>query len=170
MSVAQDETIGGDDAAYTAAEPATTKRKEVDKGFGRGSIVANVGFMYASSLIGGEFEFGVAKNLGVQVGAGLFGGNAGIRVHPYSRKHIDMFISGTANYMPALQAVLPAVNFNLHGYFGNSARVGVGGMIGIMMCTVDKTLTNGSTSLRYRPGQLMLSYALGVPIKIKRAT
>lgn len=167
--LAQNETIG-DESAYAADEQATSVRKlDRDNGFGRGSVVANAGFMYGSSLVGGEFEFGVAKIFGLQVGGGFVGANAGANVHVFSRKHIDLYLSGTANYMPGLQAVLPAVTWNVRGFFGSGARVGVCGMIGVAVCTVTTVVEVSGTSLRYTPGQVMLSYAIGVPIKVKKS-
>jgi len=131
--------------------------------FRTGSIYLNAGVLYGSSLAGIDAEFGVNRVIGFIVGGGFVGLNAGMTFHVLSKKHIDLFIAATGDYMPGLKTVVPDISFNVRGFFGKRARAGVCGKIGIAVVTVNRTL-NG---LHYEAGMPMLTYAIGVPIKIK---
>lgn len=120
--------------------------------------------MYGSAFIDGDVEFGLGRRVGILVGGGLVGANAGMTLHVMPKKHVDLDLAATADYMAGLQAVEPDLSFNIRGFFGRSARVGVCGKIGIALITVDRYVAG----MRYRVGNPMLTYAVGVAIKAKK--
>ncbi len=162
-----EEIIGNDETEVVQSESMDTGEVK-DKGFKQGSIFVNAGFMYGSSLIGGEFEFGLARFLGLEIGGGFVGANAGMNLHVLPKKHLDLCLSALADYMPALEAVLPDFNLIVRGFFGSSARVGICGRIGVAICTVNKSVGAYQITVEYKRGAPMLTYALGVAIKAKK--
>jgi hypothetical protein len=163
-----EETIGSDEPEQQAPLQKIERSQPAGNGFKEGSVYMNVGVMYASALIGAEFEFGLSRALGFEVGLGLVGANAGLNFHVLSKEKVDLYLSAAADYMPGLGAICPDFAFNVRGFFGQAARAGLCAKLGIAICTVNKSLTLGSTTLNYKKGMPMLTYSIGVPIKLKR--
>jgi hypothetical protein len=144
-------------------KPAPAAAASGSKEMKSGSIVITPGILYASSLVGGEFEFGVSKIASFMFGVGFIGADAGVGFHVLNKEHMDLSINALADYMPALQSVLPEICFSVRGFFGQSARVGLGGRIGISIIT-NTIDVNGH---HYTAGGPMLTYCIGVPIRVK---
>jgi hypothetical protein len=152
-----EELIGDENSPTSVAN--TTDFKGVKKG----SILITPGILYASSLVGGEVEFGLAKFISLMFGAGFIGADGGVVFHVLNKNHINLTINCLGDFMPALQSVLPEVSFGVRGFFGRSARVGVGGRIGIAIITN----TISVSGIHYTAGAPMLTYCIGVPIRVK---
>ncbi|MBD3314350.1 MAG: hypothetical protein GF344_01070 [Chitinivibrionales bacterium] len=175
-----DTTAVGDSAAATIDEELfvrTVTRSSSDRGqkadnrldgssFNRGSIVMNVGFLYAASLVGVDWEFGLGKRVGFHAGLGFVGAAAGFNFHIVTEPLGDVYIDLSGEYFPALQAVLPAITINSRVFFGSRRRAGLCAKLGLAFITVDKTLTMGSNRQDYTAGTPMLYYAIGIPIRV----
>ncbi|MBD3314187.1 MAG: hypothetical protein GF344_00230 [Chitinivibrionales bacterium] len=134
--------------------------------FGRGSVVMSVGFMYANSLVGADFEFGLGERTGLHVGLGFIGATAGFNVHMLTRPIVDMYLDFSGEYMPGLQTVLPAMTLNTRLFFGSRRRAGLCAKFGLAIVTMDKTLEANGMSYDYEPGMPIIAFGLGIPVRI----
>lgn len=173
---AQEETIGdiGKASPETVEKTSESQAKATTSssaatneyhGFRNGTQFLNIGLFYGSALVGVDYEYGFNKVFGIQAGGGLLGADAGVNIHFLPKKHVDMYVCIDANYMPGY-AVVPGINLGMRGLFGKSARVGVGGELGFMIGTAEKTFSFGGTTVHYTPGEILINFALGVPVRI----
>lgn len=135
-------------------------------GFGRGSHVITPGLLYGSSLIGVDYEFGITRFLGIQIGGGFVGADAGVNIHILPKKNFDMFFVLDGNFLPGL-GVFPGLNLGMRGLFGDRAKVGIAGEIGFMVSTVDRNFEAFGQKVGYKKGDILLNFAIGVPIRIR---
>jgi hypothetical protein len=141
--------------------------KEKDIGFRRGSMILNTGFLYASSHIGCEFEVGINKILGIGLGFGYIGANCSANFHVYSKKYVDLYIGIAADYIHEIEIVVPEISFNFRGFLSEKARIGGCGKIGIAIGTQDKSFKKFGKTIHVKKARPMLTYSIGIPIKLK---
>lgn len=156
ISLAETEIIGTEDLP-----PAKTK--QINKSsFHKGANILNPGFLgYGGSLIGFEYEYGILDFLGIQIGGGFLGINAGPNFHVLRAKHADLYFAPNVVFIPGV-FYLPCINFASRFYFGQAARVGISGIIGIGFIGNDVSVGN----VHYDAGQPAFNIGIGVPIRI----
>ncbi|MBD3391709.1 MAG: hypothetical protein GF418_06585 [Chitinivibrionales bacterium] len=119
------------------------------------------------SLIGLDFEYGLSYLLGMQIGLGASGINAGANFHVASDMKKDMFFSALAIYLPGFEhLVMPSLSFATRWYFGSEYRVGLSAGVGIAMAL--KNAENEVLDRTYTldEGTVLPRVAIGVAFKL----
>jgi hypothetical protein len=137
-------------------------------GFQKGALFVNAGILYGCGAFGGEVEFGVHNSLGLQIGAGLLGLNAGPILHIHSTQRNDITLGLLAGYLSGINAVVPEVNLGYRFFPGQASRVGIAMRCGIAISTTDTQINDGNIVIQFKRGRPFLTYAVGVTVKAIR--
>jgi hypothetical protein len=152
------EYIGGYDEQN---EKKSFSKKPTYSGFNSGTQFITPGFLYANSLIGVEYEIGLNRILGLQVGAGFIGAEFGAVLHMIARSNFDLHLIADGNVALGV-GVWPGISLGMRGLFGKAARAGLGGKVGVAFCT--SYFYSGN--VYHEPGDPLLIIAIGAPIRI----
>jgi hypothetical protein len=152
------EYIGGYDEQN---EKKSSSKKSAYSGFISGTQFITPGFLYANSLVGVEYEIGLNRVLGLQVGAGFIGAEFGAVVHMIARSNFDLHLIADGNVAFGV-GVLPGISLGMRGLFGKAARAGLGGKIGVAFCTTYFY----SGNVYHEPGDPLIIIGIGAPIRI----
>lgn len=138
-----------------------TIKKSGYHGFKSGTQFITPGFLYANSLFGAEYEIGLNRVLGLQVGAGFIGAEFGAVVHMIAKSNFDLHFIADGN-LAFGAGVWPGISLGMRGLFGKAARAGIGGKIGVAFCTSYINVGN----VYHEPGDPLLIIGIGAPIRI----
>ena len=135
------------------------------EGFKKGSLFINAGILYGCGAFGGEVEFGIFNKIGLQLGAGLVGLNAGPILHIYSNGRHDITMGLLIDYLPGIRSIAPEMNIGYRLFPGQRGRVGIAMRCGSALSTTDTMIKDGKRTIIFEKGRPFLTYAIGVTVK-----